>query len=327
MTDLNLDPVTGVIKAIASMATSPIKNQIERNERVIQLQKKLNLDPEHPPADFTGVYRYALVDYGVDKPQPILELFRQKEIIQAFRQAFEQDDQSILLQEAEDFLDWNILGDRVRELNFDIRRELAEFKTTFIKVANSTGKPFDFIQTQKIDNLENILGAIVNRLLALPPLTLDQLWEKLLDKATKTDTMKPEIVNSLGMWNSAPRVPKGIPFHFIINLAHSGYLILLEKNPEQQIWCLSPSCLAPPQRLEAGQVKLPLAYQETFTADSVGREQMVVIISQDTLNFDWLPGSDDEPLEMRKEHLIELLEYLKRCSHSPILYSEYRVTE
>ncbi|MBD2606321.1 DUF4384 domain-containing protein [Scytonema hofmannii FACHB-248] len=327
MTDMNLDPVTGVIKAIASMATSPIKNQLERNERIIQLRKKLNLDPDHPPSDFTGVYQYALVEYGVDKPQPILELFRQKEIIQAFRQAFEQNDQSILLDVGEDFLDWNILGDRIRELKFDIRKEFTDFQAVFIKVANCTRTPADVIQIQKIDNLENILGGIVKRLLALPPLTLDQLWQQLLDKATKTDQMKPEIANNLGMWNPAPKVPKGTPFHFVVNLATLGYLILLEKNPEQQIWCLSPSCLAPPSRLEAGQVKLPLAYQDTFTADSVGREQMVAIISQDKLNLGWLPGDNDEPLEMRKEHLTELLEYLESSSGVQVIYAEYKVTE
>lgn len=157
------------------------------------------------------------------------------------------------------------------------------------------------------------------------PLTLDRLWQQLVDKATKTDKMKPEIANDLGMWNPAPKVPKGTPFHWVIHLAASGYLILLEKNPEGQIWCLSPSFLAPSLCLEAGQVKLPLAYQDTFSAGSVGREQMVAIISQDKPSLSWKPGGDDEPLEMRKEHLTELLEYVQDCSGVLVLYSEYWV--
>ena len=116
-----------------------------------------NLDPDHPPADFTGVYRYALVEYGADKPQPILELFREKAIMQAFRQAFEQNDQSIIVKEGEDFLYWNILGDRIRKLEIDIQqeidiqREFTDFQAVFIKVANSTRTPADVIQSQKID--------------------------------------------------------------------------------------------------------------------------------------------------------------------------------
>jgi Domain of unknown function (DUF4384) len=327
MADLNLDPVTGAIKVIISMATFPIKNQLERNERVIQLRKKLNLDPDHPPADFTGVYRYALVEYGVDKPQPIIELFRQEEIIQAFRQAFEQNDRSILLKEGENFLDWNILGDRIRELEINIQQELAGFQAAFINVANSTRTPADVIKVQKIDNLEKILGAIEARILTIPPVTLEQLWEILVDKATKTDQMRPEISNNLGIFNPAPRVSKGTPFHFILNLATPGYLILLEKNPEQQIWCLSPSFFAPPSCLKAGQVKLPLAYQDTFTADSVGREQMLAIISQEKLNLDWLPGGDDQPAEMAKENLTQLLEHLKSNSETQVFYTDYQVVE
>jgi ABC-type uncharacterized transport system YnjBCD ATPase subunit len=187
MTDLNLDPLTGAIKAIASMAVSPIKNQLQRNEKVIQLQKSLNLDPDHPPADFTGVYRYALVEYGIDKPQPILELFQQKEIIQAFRQAFEQKDRSILLREGENFLDWNILGDRIRELNINVQQELADFQVVFINVANSTRTPADVIQSQKIDNLENILEAVVNKLLTTLSVNLDESSQQLLEKATKVE--------------------------------------------------------------------------------------------------------------------------------------------
>jgi|GEM_PF-3102742 hypothetical protein len=159
------------------------------------------------------------------------------------------------------------------------------------------------------------------------PLTLDRLWQQLVDKATTTDKMKPEIANDLGMWNPAPKVPRGTPFHFVVNLPTSGYLILLEKNPEGQIWCLSPSVLAPPSRLDAGQVKLPLAYQDTFTTDSVGREQIVAIITQKQLTLDWLPGKDNEPLEMQKEHLTELLEYLEGSSEVQVLYAEYRVIE
>ena len=160
-----------------------------------------------------------------------------------------------------------------------------------------------------------------------PPLTVDELWQQLVEKATKTDQMKPEIANNLGMWNPAPKVPRGTPFHFVVNLPTSGYLILLEKNPEGQIWCLSPSFLAPPSRLEAGQVKLPFAYQDTFTADSVGREQIVAIITHEQLTLDWLPREDDEPLEIREEHLTKLLEYVEGSYDVQVLYAEYRITE
>ena len=77
---------------------------INRNERVIQLLKRLNLDPDHPPADFTGVYQYALVEYGVGKPRPVLEIFRQAKIQELFREALECNTPASLLKNGEDFL-------------------------------------------------------------------------------------------------------------------------------------------------------------------------------------------------------------------------------
>lgn len=156
MTDLNFDPVIGVIKAIASMAASPIKNQLERDERVIQLRKKLDFDPDHPPADFTGVYKYALVEYGFDKPQPILELFRQKEIIQAFRAAFEEKDHSIIQKAGQKFIDEYALGDEIKEQKIDIRQELTEFNEVFVRVTERTRTPAQVNTDIKIDNLLTI---------------------------------------------------------------------------------------------------------------------------------------------------------------------------
>ncbi len=87
MSLINLDLL---FKAISGIAQPVIKEKVQRNETVIKLLKQFKIDSEHPPGDFSGVYAYTLVEYGVGKPQPILELFRQQEIKAAFRKAFDQ---------------------------------------------------------------------------------------------------------------------------------------------------------------------------------------------------------------------------------------------
>lgn len=116
---------------VGRLAATPIKNKLERSEWVIRFLNEFGFDPDHPPADFSGVYAYTLVEYGVGKSEPILKLFRQQEIREAFRSAFENDRPSILLKEADKFLDWNILGDELRELEVNPRREFAAFATVF----------------------------------------------------------------------------------------------------------------------------------------------------------------------------------------------------
>ncbi|NJR71522.1 MAG: hypothetical protein HC771_25125 [Synechococcales cyanobacterium CRU_2_2] len=51
-----------------------------------------------------GVYRYALVEYGVGKPKPCLQVFRAPEIYKIFRQAFDQNDAQLGLRSREQFL-------------------------------------------------------------------------------------------------------------------------------------------------------------------------------------------------------------------------------
>jgi predicted NACHT family NTPase len=153
-----------LIRAIAGVAATPIKNKAERSQLVIKLLKRFNLTADHPPPDFSCVYAYALVEYGIGKPKPILELFQQKEIQQAFRQALDRNDSSVLLEEAKDFLDWNILGDEIRELGINPRREFAEFAAVFMEVAKRTRTPAEVITNQQISNLQQSVGEIRERL-------------------------------------------------------------------------------------------------------------------------------------------------------------------
>jgi hypothetical protein len=60
-------PLNEIISAIAGFASPILKDKIQRNETVIKLLQQFKLDPEHPPADFSGVYAYTLVEYGVGK--------------------------------------------------------------------------------------------------------------------------------------------------------------------------------------------------------------------------------------------------------------------
>ncbi|QKQ73151.1 NACHT domain-containing protein [Nostoc sp. TCL240-02] len=167
MSLINLDLV---FNAITSIANPLIKEKILRSETVIKLLQQFHLDPEHPPADFSGVYAYALVEYGVGKPKPLLELFRQAAIKQAFRTALDHNNPSILLSEVDAFLDTYTLGDEISSLELDVRREVAEFATVFIEVAKRTRTPSDVLLNQKIGSLHKRIACIQEQLERLPTL-------------------------------------------------------------------------------------------------------------------------------------------------------------
>lgn len=237
MADLNLAPIIG---SIVNLASSPIRHQLERSEIIIQLRKKLDFNPDHPPSDFTAVYKYALVDYGAEKLKDykiskpelelVLQIFRQQEIIHAFRKAFNQKNQSILLEEGEDFFDWNILGDRVREMKIDIWKDFTEFQSIFIKVANSTGTPFEVIQNQKIDNLTEILRTIENKLIVS-----QSHWNNYVNFHGTEELVSFELENSPASLGVAEpddtgrqEISLGQGFRLVYQLPFSGYALLMQ---------------------------------------------------------------------------------------------------
>jgi predicted NACHT family NTPase len=169
---VSLIPIDQLIQTITGIVspTDFLKNKAQRNEIVIKFLKQFHLDPEHPPADFSGVYAYALVEYGVGKPKQFLELFRQEEIKQAFRKAFDHNNPSILLSEVDAFVDAYALGDEIKSLRIDIRREIAAFYIVFSEVAKRSRTPADVLMNQAITSLHQILATILEQLERLPTL-------------------------------------------------------------------------------------------------------------------------------------------------------------
>ncbi|BAZ37549.1 WD-40 repeat protein [Calothrix sp. NIES-4101] len=163
-------PLNEIISAIAGFANPILKDKIQRNETVIKLLQQFKLDPEHPPGDFSGVYAYALVEYGVGKPRQLLEIFRHEEVKQAFRRAFDHNNPAILLSEVDTFLDAYALGDEVRDLGLDVKRELAEFATVFIEVAKRSRTPGDVLMSHQLGSLHKRIVSIQEQLSRLPNL-------------------------------------------------------------------------------------------------------------------------------------------------------------
>ncbi|MEG4911347.1 NACHT domain-containing protein, partial [Microcoleus sp. F8-C4] len=167
MIPISLDLVISLLTAIPF---GTVKDKFQRNETVIKLLKRFNLDPDAPPADFSGVYVYTLVEYGAGKPKQILELFRQKEIESAFRKAFESDSPAILIQAGDDFLNESALGQEIRDLGIDPRREFMAFAAVFMEVAKRTRTLGDVMVGNAIASLQKRLSLVMDRIERLPTL-------------------------------------------------------------------------------------------------------------------------------------------------------------
>ena len=165
MIPISLDSVISILTAIP---LGTIKDKFQRNETVIKLLKRFNLEPDAPPADFSGVYVYTLVEYGAGKPKQILELFRQKEIESAFRKAFESDSPAILIKAGDDYLNESALGKEIRDLGIDPRREFMAFAAVFMEVAKRTRTLGDVMVGNALASLQKRLSMVLDRIERLP---------------------------------------------------------------------------------------------------------------------------------------------------------------
>ena len=100
----------------------------------------------------------------------MLEVFRQSEIQQLFREALEHNTPSRLLKHGEAFLAGQALQAELQANQIDVRREFYEFAAVFIEVAKRTRTPAEILTNQKLESLHRQIGTLQERLNRLPTL-------------------------------------------------------------------------------------------------------------------------------------------------------------
>ncbi|MCP6758503.1 MAG: NACHT domain-containing protein [Fischerella sp. CENA71] len=163
-----LDPGK-VITAIINSAAPYVIKQAQRKEIVIKVLKSLKLDPAHPPEDFDGVYAYALVEYGVDKPEVILKLFQEQDIKTDFKRAFYSDQELNFINSVIAFIDSRSLGDEIikelklekrLDIKHDIRPYIEDFYKVFTNITKLTRTPKEVMRDKDFREILDILNKL-----------------------------------------------------------------------------------------------------------------------------------------------------------------------
>ena len=138
-----------VIKKYAPQAGQLIIKQAQKNDAVIKILLELKLNPTEIPDDVDTVYAYALVKYGVFKPEVILNLLGKKEIKDYFWEAYTSNSPFEFFKNTKKFLKQKI-GLQEEILNTKINTgikllaELEDFGEEFISVAKCSESPTKF---------------------------------------------------------------------------------------------------------------------------------------------------------------------------------------
>jgi predicted NACHT family NTPase len=231
--------VVGISKiesVVEEILTFPVKkglDALKRKEIVIKILKKIGIDTPGKDATFEQVYAYTLVEFGIGKNKPILEFFRHKDIKKAFQRSFKENNPSLLHREADFFIEWNRIGDDLREIGLAPRLEFARFTLLFNSIVKNARTPFDILQDNLRDDMHQdireILEIIKNKGIdGIRAKNLEQIQGSLVDRVMAW-------FKTLGYSIGPGPVPKNDSWELIITIpARRGFDRILVRCVERQ---------------------------------------------------------------------------------------------
>jgi hypothetical protein len=126
------------------------------------------------------------------------------------------------------------------------------------------------------------------------------------------------------------RVPVGSKIRYQINAEEGGYLILLDRFPEEDVFCLSPSFLTGMWKIPTGEFSIPSAFSKREylkVKPPTGQEELLAAIVPKRPEIEWLNGREEQkPLQLEARHLQELLGELKGNDKAKVMRLRYWVT-
>jgi hypothetical protein len=118
---------------------------------------------------------------------------------------------------------------------------------------------------------------------------------------------------------------------FCVDIPSEGHLVLLEREPNGDIVCLSPSQYVRQNRLSVGLSILPQLDNhltvDAFEANEVGREELIACLLPKVplAEFGWLETSRQEALVLGVDELVSLLGCVVERFHTHLLKLSYEV--
>jgi hypothetical protein len=159
--------------SILKPALPLLKKKVERSEWVIKQLKELGLEDDHLLRDFTGVYRYTLVEYAAvsqlesDLLELTLDLFRDQALVEGFRAAFEQGTFERLDNVADEAIQALVVGDRIRQSSIDAHAEIKRFAAIFLQLTRRTQTPGEVLTSLQIQEVHRSVYQMQSQLQSL----------------------------------------------------------------------------------------------------------------------------------------------------------------
>ncbi|NEP24902.1 hypothetical protein [Moorena sp. SIO3I6] len=169
---------------------------------------------------------------------------------------------------------------------------------------------------------------------------MDWLWQTLIKKAASPshwlrftpDSPSRGMVVPPGKKNDPPVIGLGIPYYIHVELdCDQQHLLLLNRGLDTNYVVCPSQAFAPVNRLKDKKILMPQseAMCEEITFDTVGQEEFLAIVLDDSLDLSWLTPNEEEPAPIwNPERLKELWTRLGEDSNNwQAFYRSFEVVE
>lgn len=151
--------ISAVIETLVEMTFEGALKRGQQNEAIIKVKDKLGLRGA-PEPEFNSVYIHTLINYGVGRPQPVLEFFQLKNVRNTFEQAFNSRNPDLIEQEIEPFLQNYEAGRELRRKEIRLKEEVAKFEKEFYRTIDLTRAPAEVRRDHTLEDIREDLQVI-----------------------------------------------------------------------------------------------------------------------------------------------------------------------
>src|SRR3990170_1241261 len=153
-----------VLTTLIEISKDQLARSISRNERVQRALRQVGLRSKPPADDFDSIYLIALIEYGCDRPEPVLNLWRHELIRTAFKKSFDDNNPSLLVDEVENLIQLNYETGLLGEIDYDLRLEVEEFAQAFHAVIDRLRSPLEVRGENLLREIQRELASVSDQL-------------------------------------------------------------------------------------------------------------------------------------------------------------------
>ena len=132
-----------------------VGDKLKHSAFALKVLAQAGYELPEPPEDFDGVYVFALIEYGRNRPEAFTKVFAETSVKDAFRMLFEGRNRKPIIEEMDRLWETPSIGNELRRLEYNREAEVSKFEQIFRTQVERTRLPkekeqYELLKSQQL---------------------------------------------------------------------------------------------------------------------------------------------------------------------------------